>query len=102
MSMSAKTTKHGVSIRLSGVHADNFVKAAIQDQTQKKAASAPEKSEMKSFEQLGHAARDAFVQQRVADGVIEAYSPWDKLPEQTQAAWTAAAKEVAAQIAAIH
>ncbi len=57
---------------------------------------------MTSFEQLGRAARDAFIKQRVKDGENDMYGPWEKVSKNHQAAWIAAARAVAEQIAAVH
>ncbi len=102
MTMSAKTTKHGVSIRLSGVHAANFVKAAMPDQTNKKAVSGPEMSEMKSFEQLAQHAYQAYTDEEAQHHGGRAPISWEALPRAEQACWVKSAKAVAAEIAAIH
>jgi hypothetical protein len=55
---------------------------------------------MKSFEQLGQAAYDAFHAQ--VGNPLAAVPHWSMLSDERKAAWTAAAMKVVEEVAAIH
>ncbi len=58
---------------------------------------------MKSFEQIAQAMHEAFLKERRNQGSAStAYAGWDALGKDQQAAWIAAARQAAAELALVH